>query len=84
MVFGLAAAIMAPVFGKMLAALGYLPMNLTLALLTLVIGLAGAYFARAPVNGGDSFLCIRPQLEKAGQHQKARKISDGAGEPAHP
>lgn len=48
MVFGLAAAIMAPLFGKMLATLGYLPMNLTLALLTLVVGLAGAYFARAP------------------------------------
>ena len=48
MVFGLAAAIMAPVFGKMLATLGYLPMNLTLALLTLIVGLAGANFARAP------------------------------------
>ena len=48
MVFGLAAAIMAPVFGKMLATLGYLPMNLTLALLTLIVGLAGAYFTRAP------------------------------------
>ena len=48
MVFGLAAAIMAPIFGKMLAALGYQPMNLALALLTLAIGLAGAYFARAP------------------------------------
>lgn len=48
MVFGLAAAIMAPLFGKMLATLGYLPMNLTLALFTLAIGLAGAYFARAP------------------------------------
>jgi OFA family oxalate/formate antiporter-like MFS transporter len=48
MVFGLAAAIMAPLFGKMLATLGYLSMNLTLALLTLIVGLAGAYFARAP------------------------------------
>jgi OFA family oxalate/formate antiporter-like MFS transporter len=48
MVFGLAAAIMAPIFGKMLATLGYLPMNLALALLTLAVGLAGAYFARAP------------------------------------
>jgi OFA family oxalate/formate antiporter-like MFS transporter len=48
MVFGLAAAIMAPLFGKMLATLGYMPMNLTLALLTLAVGLSGAYFARAP------------------------------------
>ena len=48
MVFGLAAAIMAPLFGKMLAALGYLPMNLALAVLTLAVGLSGAYFARAP------------------------------------
>lgn len=48
MVFGLSAAIMAPLFGKMLATLGYLPMNLALALLTLAVGLTGAYFARSP------------------------------------
>jgi OFA family oxalate/formate antiporter-like MFS transporter len=48
MVFGLAAAIMAPLFGKMHATLGYQSMNLTLAVLTLIVGLAGAYFARAP------------------------------------
>lgn len=48
MVFGLAAAIMSPLFAKMLSALGYEAMNLALALLTLSIGLAGAYFARAP------------------------------------
>jgi OFA family oxalate/formate antiporter-like MFS transporter len=48
MVFGLAAAIMAPLFGKMLVTLGYQSMNLALALLTLAVGLTGAYFARAP------------------------------------
>ncbi|MCX6677357.1 MAG: MFS transporter [Methanothrix sp.] len=48
MVFGLAAAIMSPLFAKMLSALGYETMNLAVALLTLSIGLLGAYFARAP------------------------------------
>jgi MFS transporter, OFA family, oxalate/formate antiporter len=48
MVFGLAAAIMSPLFGKMLYAFGYEAMNLAVALLTLSIGLLGAYFARAP------------------------------------
>ena len=48
MVFGLAAAIMSPLFGKMLSAFGYEAMNLAVALLTLSIGLLGAYFARAP------------------------------------
>jgi OFA family oxalate/formate antiporter-like MFS transporter len=48
MVFGLAAAIMSPLFGIMLEALGYRNLNLAAALLTLSIGLLGAYFARAP------------------------------------
>jgi MFS transporter, OFA family, oxalate/formate antiporter len=48
MVFGLSAAIMSPLFGKMLVTLGYVSMNLYIAVLTLMIGLAGAYFARAP------------------------------------
>lgn len=48
MVFGLAAAIMSPLFGKMLSYFGYESMNLAVALLTLSIGLLGAYFARAP------------------------------------
>ena len=48
MVFGLAAAIMSPLFAKMLSAFGYEAMNLAVALLTLSIGLLGAYFARAP------------------------------------
>jgi OFA family oxalate/formate antiporter-like MFS transporter len=48
MVFGLSAAIMSPLFGKMLVSLGYVSMNLSIAVLTLMVGLAGAYFARAP------------------------------------
>ena len=48
MVFGLSAAIMSPLFGKMLVSLGYVSMNLYIAVLTLMIGMAGAYFARAP------------------------------------
>lgn len=48
MVFGLSAAIMSPLFGKMLVSLGYVSMNHSIAVMTLIIGLAGAYFARAP------------------------------------
>ncbi len=46
MVFGLAAAIMSPVFGLMLNAFGYRNMSLVLAVLALTAGLLGAYFAR--------------------------------------
>jgi MFS transporter, OFA family, oxalate/formate antiporter len=49
MVFGLSAAVMSPLFGKMLVSMGYESMNLFVAVLTLVIGLAGAYFAYAPI-----------------------------------
>ncbi|HQN31537.1 MAG TPA: MFS transporter, partial [Methanothrix soehngenii] len=45
MVFGLAAAIMSPVFGLMLNAFGYRNMSLVLAVLALTAGLLGAYFA---------------------------------------
>ena len=48
MVFGLSAAIMSPLFGKMLVSLGYVSMNLSIAVLTLMIGMVGSYFARAP------------------------------------
>jgi len=48
MVFGISAAIMSPLFAEMLSAFGYQLMNIYLAVLTLSIGLLGAYFARAP------------------------------------
>ena len=48
MVFGLSAAIMSPLFGKLLISLGYISMNLSIAILTLVTGFAGAYLAIAP------------------------------------
>jgi OFA family oxalate/formate antiporter-like MFS transporter len=53
MVFGLSAAIMSPLFGKMLISLGYVSMNISIAILTLVIGLIGAYFSRAPQTGAE-------------------------------
>jgi len=49
MVFGLSAAIMSPLFVKLLISLGYISMNLSIAVLTLIAGFAGAYLARAPV-----------------------------------
>lgn len=48
MVFGLSAAIMSPIFGQMLASFGYVSMNISVAILTLIIGLAGAYLAISP------------------------------------
>lgn len=45
MVFGLSAAIMSPLFERMLTIMGYERMNLTIAFLTLAFGLLGAYFS---------------------------------------
>jgi OFA family oxalate/formate antiporter-like MFS transporter len=47
MVFGLSAAIMSPLFERMLTIMGYERMNLTIALLTLAFGLLGACFSFA-------------------------------------
>jgi len=65
MVFGLAAAIMSPLFGKMLAVLGYEAMNLVVAFLTLSIGLLGAYFARAPQDWENAASARRAGSEAA-------------------
>ena len=54
MVFGLSAAIMSNVFGLMHAQLGYEAMNLAAAFFTLLTGLFGAYFARAPHSWEDA------------------------------
>lgn len=48
MVFGLSAAITSPLFAKMLISWGYVPLNHSVALMTLLVGLAGARIARAP------------------------------------
>lgn len=48
MIFGLSAAIMSPIFGKMLTTVGYSSMNFSIALLTMAFGFFGAYFARSP------------------------------------
>ena len=48
LVFGLSAAIMSPMFGKMLISMGYFGMNITIAILALIIGLGAAYLARSP------------------------------------
>lgn len=45
MVFGLSAAVMSPLFDRMLTSLGYERMNLTIAFLALAFGLLGAYFS---------------------------------------
>ncbi len=54
MVFGLSAAIMSPLFAKMLTTLGYERMNLSIAFLALAVGLLGAYFSFAPEAGKEA------------------------------
>ena len=46
--FGASAAIMSPVFGYLLAGLGYIPMIVVLAIAALVLGCAGAQFTDMP------------------------------------
>jgi len=48
LMFGISAAIMSPLFGRMLDALGYVPMLATLAAIALLTGLAAAQFTEAP------------------------------------
>jgi OFA family oxalate/formate antiporter-like MFS transporter len=60
MVFGISAAIMSPLFAEMLSAFGYQLMNLYSAILTLSIGLLGAYFARAPQAWENAASARRP------------------------
>lgn len=54
MVFGLSAAIMSPLFVWMLSMMGYVSMNFFIAVLTLIIGLIGAYFVGTPDTVDDS------------------------------
>jgi OFA family oxalate/formate antiporter-like MFS transporter len=74
MVFGLAAAVMSPLFAEMLYAFGYEAMNLAVALLTLSIGLAGAYFARAP-EAWESAASARRAAEGAAVKPKVKIIT---------
>lgn len=46
--FGLSAAIMSPLFGYMLKSLGYLTMNLAIAIISLITGLGAVYIVKAP------------------------------------
>jgi OFA family oxalate/formate antiporter-like MFS transporter len=48
--FGLSAAIMSPVFAKMLETIGYFSMNLAAGALALVVGLVAAQFTECPNN----------------------------------
>ncbi len=48
LMFGASAAIMSPVFGYLLAGLGYIPMIVVLAIAALVLGCAGAQFTDMP------------------------------------
>ena len=47
-VFGFSAAIMSPLFRLMFESMGYVPMNLTMASLALLIGIIAAQFAESP------------------------------------
>jgi len=49
--FGISAAIMAPIFGFMLQAVGYVEMNIYLGIIGLVAGLIAAQFTEVPERG---------------------------------
>jgi MFS transporter, OFA family, oxalate/formate antiporter len=48
LLFGLSAAIMSPIFRYMFESMGYVSMNLTLAVLALLVGIVAAQFTEAP------------------------------------
>jgi MFS transporter, OFA family, oxalate/formate antiporter len=48
LLFGLSAAIMSPIFRCMFDSMGYVSMNLTLAVLVLLVGIVAAQFTEAP------------------------------------
>ncbi len=52
MMFGLSGAIMSPIFARMLDSMGYVSMNVTLAIIALVVGVTGAQFAEVPERAG--------------------------------
>lgn len=69
LVFGMSAAVMAPVFSKMLHSAGYVPMNFAIAAISLLIGITAAQFTETPerikivfeeVPGGDTGVAKQP------------------------
>jgi OFA family oxalate/formate antiporter-like MFS transporter len=48
LVFGMSAAIMAPVFSSMLKSMGYVPMNILVAVISLLVGIIAAQFTETP------------------------------------
>ncbi len=48
LVFGISAAIMSPIFGSMLKTMGYLKMNMYIAVACLLVGLSAAQFTETP------------------------------------
>ena len=48
MVFGMSAAVMVPVFSSMLKSMGYVPMNLSIAVISLAVGITAAQFTETP------------------------------------
>ncbi len=88
MVFGLSAAIMSPLFGKLLISLGYISMNLSIAILTLVTGFAGAYLAIAPDAEKEITVSVRSLHDELQETQPSRmgfmdEIPHNTGMPAH-
>ena len=64
LLFGLSAAIMSPVFRYMLESMGYAAMNLTVAVLALLIGIIAAQFTEGPQT------IPSPQPAPAGKRKK--------------
>ncbi len=64
LVFGMSAAVMAPVFGAMLKSLGYSSMNLLIAAISLIVGVTAAQFTETPEK-------VKPVHGEAGLDLKA-------------
>ncbi len=71
LLFGLSAAMMSPLFRYMLESMGYVSMNLTVAVLALLIGIVAAQFTEGPDT------ISSPQPAPAGKETKiSAKIAD--------
>jgi OFA family oxalate/formate antiporter-like MFS transporter len=65
MMFVISAAIMSPVFNRMFDSMGYVSMNIVLAMIALSIGMIAAQFTEAPESIYDTQLSISKRQSKA-------------------
>jgi len=71
LVFGISAAIMSPIFSGMLKSKGYVPMNVMIAVMALLVGLTAAQFTETPE---------RVKLAQGGKKDEKLKPESSLGE----